>query len=103
MLSPPEERQPPGRVLFMGQGGNAILYPRSQRDQSVRRASDSRNDIASGTGFLLGLHLHPGSQAELQNSAHLRAERTLTTETQERVLTKAYKITGGTSSSQRQL
>jgi hypothetical protein len=56
----------------------------------------------------IGLHLQPEDRAELQNSAHLPAKSTLTTETQERVglpgvLTEANRITGGTSSSQRQL
>jgi hypothetical protein len=64
-----------------------------------------KSDIASGTESLSGLHLQPGGRAELQNSAHLPVERTLTTEIQERVglpggLTEANKITGGTSSSQ---
>jgi hypothetical protein len=64
--------------------------------------------MESGTGFLSGLHLQAEGRAELQTSAHLPADSTLTTETQERVglpgvLTEAKRITGGTSSSKRQL
>ena len=44
-----------------------------------------KSNIESGTGSLLGLHLQPGGRAELQTSAHLPAESTLTTETQKRV------------------
>ena len=68
----------------------------------------SISNIASGAGPLSGLHLQPGGRAEIQTVMHLHAESTLTTETQERVglpgvLTEASRITGGTSSSQRQL
>jgi hypothetical protein len=103
----------------MGPGMNTILYPRSQRDQSAQESTQrnqstqgacagARSYIAFGTGFLSGLHLQPGGRAELKNSAHLPAESTLITETQEGVrlpgvLTEANRITGGTNSCQRQL
>ena len=40
-LSPPEERQPPGRALTMGPGENAILYPGSQRHQSAQESTQA--------------------------------------------------------------
>ena len=35
----PEERWPPGRILSVGPGENAILYPGSLRDQSVQESA----------------------------------------------------------------
>ena len=75
---------------------------------SAGEHAGGRSNIASGTGSHSGLHLQPGGRAELQTSAHLPSESALTTGTQERVgvpgvLTEANRITGETSSTQRQL
>ena len=80
----------------------------SKRPVCPGECTCNRSNIASGTGSLSGLHLQPGGRAELQNSAHLPAESTLTTKTQLKVglpgvLTEANRNSVGTSSSQRQL
>ena len=85
---------------------SCILGPKE--NSLCRRVHRQQKQHSSWVGSLSGLHLQPGGRAELQNSSHLPAESTLTTETQERVglpgvLTEANRITGGTSSSQRQL
>jgi hypothetical protein len=73
------------------------------------------SDTASGTGPVLGLYLLSGGRSKHQISVapslqeeSLAAESTLTTETQDRaslpgLLIEANRITGGTSSNQRQL
>jgi hypothetical protein len=78
----------------------------------LRRACGPKKQQSYLDRVPLGFHLQPGGRAELQ-SVHLRcksmpAEGALTTGTQKRVglpgvLTEANRITGGTSSSQRQL
>ena len=96
-------------------GESTILYPRSLREQAAKEST-----WAAETTELLGQDpFRPSSSARRQSWApdlcapslpeeSLPAESALTTGTQERVglpgvLTEANRITGGTSSSQRQL
>ena len=107
----PEESRPPGRALTPG----LILYPRSLRDQTAQESvwvAEARWLLGQGP-------FRPSSSARKQSWApdlcapslpeeSLPAESALTTGTKERVglpgvLTKANRITGETSSSQRQL
>jgi hypothetical protein len=108
-LSWPEEKWPPRRTLTAGAGERAILCSGSLGDQSAQVSTQTAE-----TTHLLGQALFRAfifSQEACLNTRPgftLPAESTLTTETQERaglpgLLTEAKRITGGTSSSQRQL
>jgi hypothetical protein len=97
-------------------GERAILYPRSLKDQFAQeRALGPQKQQSFLDRVPSCLHLQSRGGSELQNSVHLPRKRRdclqrvlLTTRTHETVgfpgvLTEANRITGGTSSSQRQL
>ena len=106
---PTRGREPPGRALTSRSGEGAILCPKCLRDQSVQVSAQT----AEAT-YILGQALFRAfiysQEAGLNARPHctLPAESTLTTENQERaglpgLLTETNRITGGTSSRQRQL
>jgi hypothetical protein len=113
-FSPPEGSLPLGKAPTAGPGESAILYPRSFRDQAGKDSGWQKQH-----GFWDRVPFMPSSSARRQSWApdlcapslqedSLPAESALTTGTQERVglpgvLTEANRITGGTSSNQRQL
>jgi hypothetical protein len=100
--------------LCQSRRGSHLVSPVPWRPVCAGECADCRGNSSSGTGPVSGLHLQPGGRSKCQISVHLPCKRraclrsTLTTETQERArlpgqLTDANRITGGTSSNQRQL
>jgi hypothetical protein len=106
--SPPEEKGPPGRALTAWAGEGAIWCPWSLGDQSVQvSAQTTEATHLLGQSLFPDLYLHPGGRSERQTLVDLVCRvlwpLRLRRELDSQDCWQANTITGGTSSSRRQL